>query len=72
MMFLSLPWEATEETGAKNFAYGCLGVGQPSLLSLQQLPVTAELYRVHVHCSWPLLLCGRAENSSQVPSFLSA
>lgn len=72
MMFLPHPWEASGEAGAKRFAHGCLGAGQPSLLSLQQLPGTAELHRPHVHCSWPLLLCASAENSSQVPPLLSA
>lgn len=45
MVFPPHPREATEEAGTKCFAYGCLGAGQPSLLSLQQLPVTAELRR---------------------------
>lgn len=44
-MFLPHPWEATEEAGAMCFACGCLKVGQSSLLSLQQFPVTAELHR---------------------------
>lgn len=57
MMFLPLPWE---EAGAKSF-FSPLSSASSSSLSL------LSSREPHPHCSWPLLLYGRAENSSQVP-----
>lgn len=72
MLFLPHPWEATEEARAKFFAHGCLGVGQPSVLSLHSSLSLLSSTEPHVHCSWSLLLWESAENSSQVPPLLSA
>lgn len=58
MLFLPHPWEATEEARAKFFAHGCLGVGQPSVLSLHSSLSLLSSTEPHVHCS-----CGKVQRT---------